>query len=106
MAGKDLAMSLAAIQIILLVTILVSFATGLWLLINMRSVAYAFRGLDAIDPGPGPRRASRGTVIAILAAFFLSLAGTLGIWFWAMDGDAPADVHGQPLGAEDGAAAV
>ena len=80
-------MPLWLVQTSLAVAILVTAASGVWLMINARAVARLFRGTGEIDPGPGPRRASRGTVWAVIVAFNLGWIASVSIWSWAMDSD-------------------
>ncbi|QZH75936.1 MAG: hypothetical protein JY451_04985 [Erythrobacter sp.] len=66
----------------------IALASGLWLLLNLRSVAAAFGNHRGIVPGPGPRTASRRKVIAVLIAFNLGWLASIGLWAWAIDRDA------------------
>lgn len=75
-------------QILLALTILITAGTGIWLLINLRSVARLFRSTGEIEPGPGPRPASRSTVLAMLVAFNIGWIGSIAVWSWAMTDDA------------------
>lgn len=79
-------------QIMLALAILLTAGTGVWLLINARSVARLFRHSDIIDPGPRLGRQSprppRGVVLAMLAAFNVGWLGSVAIWSWAMTDEA------------------
>ncbi len=74
-------------QMLLALAVIATFAAGIWLMINARSVARVFRG-NLIDPGPGPRLASRRTVLAIITAFVLGFLASIAIWSWAMTDEA------------------
>ena len=75
-------------QVLLGLAIAVTAASGIWLLINLRSVAGLFRSSGEITPGPGPRMASRARVITMLILFNLGWIASVAIWTWAMSEDA------------------
>lgn len=75
-------------QVLLAIAIVLTAATGTWLLINLRSVARLFRSTGEINPGPGRRFASKSTVIAMLVAFNIGWIGSVAIWSWALTEDA------------------
>lgn len=79
-------------QVLLALLILLTAATGIWLLINLRSVARLFRSTGEIEPGPGPRPAAKSTVVAMLVAFNVGWIGSIAVWSWAMTADATETV--------------
>lgn len=83
-------------QVLLALAILLTAASGTWLLINLRSVARLFRSTGEIVPGPGRRLASKGTVVAMLIAFNVGWIGSIAIWSWVMTGEANQVVAAEP----------
>ncbi|AKH43062.1 hypothetical protein FHS61_001239 [Altererythrobacter atlanticus] len=83
-------------QILLALAIMMTAVAGIWLLVNARAVARLFRSTGIIEPGPGPRRASRRAVVVALVAFNIGWIGSIAIWSWAMSDDAPMVVDTQP----------
>lgn len=85
-------MPLAIVQIMLVLAIVVTAASGVWLMINARSVAWLFRKSEAIDPGPNtgrrPHFQSRGRVLAVLVAFNIGWIAAVVIWSWAITEEA------------------
>lgn len=73
-------------QAILALSIIITMATGVWLMLNARAVARLFRSTGFIVPGPGPRLAGRPAVIAALVMFNLGWIASVGIWSWAING--------------------
>ena len=71
-------------QVALALAIIVTVGSGLWLMINARAVARLFGRGSEIEPGPGPRTASRGATWAVIAAFNLGWVASVAIWTWAM----------------------
>ncbi len=85
-------MPLVVVQIMLALAILLTAASGLWLMINARSLARVFRKSDVIEPGPSTGRHARvqpkGRVLAVLVAFNLGWIGAVVIWSWAITQEA------------------
>lgn len=75
-------------QTMLALTIIVTAVTGVWLLINLRAVARLFRRSGVIQPGPGPRLASKRTTAMMLVLFNLAWIGSIAVWSWVMTGEA------------------
>ena len=75
-------------QVLLAIAILLTAIAAIWLLINLRAVARLFRNTGEIEPGPGPRRASKRTTLIMLVAFNLGWIASLAIWSWAMTDEA------------------
>ncbi|KPL69383.1 hypothetical protein SZ64_15465 [Erythrobacter sp. SG61-1L] len=89
-------------QIALALAILLTAATGIWLLINARAVARLFRRSDIIQPGPALGRQTpppRRLVLAMLAGFTLGWVGSVAIWSWAMTEEAVEVVDARASGA-------
>lgn len=75
-------------QTALALAIVLTAASGTLLMINARALARLFRKRPEIEPGPGPRGASRKVVIALLVAFNLGWITTVAIWSWVASGEA------------------
>lgn len=92
-------MPLIVPQMMLLLAILLTVGTGLWLMINARSVARLFRNTGFIDPGPTlgrPRQPpSKQLVIAMIVAFNVGWIASVAIWSWAMT-DQAAQIVASP----------
>ncbi|WP_188054116.1 MULTISPECIES: hypothetical protein [unclassified Sphingosinithalassobacter] len=81
-------MPLATFPLLLALCIVVTAVSGIWLMLNARSVAALFRGRTEIVPGPGRRRASRGAVIAMLILFNLGWIGAIAVQWIGWEGAA------------------
>ncbi len=90
-------MPLVVVQIVLGLSILLTAASGVWLMINARSVAWLFRKSDAIEPGPSTgrhaHRQPKGMVLAILVAFNIGWIAAVVIWSWSVSEEASALVE-------------
>lgn len=72
------------------VSVIVTLAAGIWLLLHLVAFARTFAGTADIVPSPKPARASRRAVRFALAAFGLGLASTLTLQVLALTGVANA----------------
>lgn len=75
-------------QVLLALTIVVTAATGIWLLLNLRAIARLFRSSGVVEPGPGPRPPSKRTTAIMLILFNLAWIGSVAVWSWVMTGEA------------------
>ncbi|QIG78976.1 hypothetical protein [Stakelama tenebrarum] len=89
-------MTTTGFPLLLVIAILVTAVTGIWLLLNARSVAALFRGVPDIEPGPGRKRAPRGTTIVMLILFNIGWISAVAIEWTAWNGAANAVTQAQP----------
>ncbi|MBZ6378412.1 hypothetical protein B5C34_13000 [Pacificimonas flava] len=80
-------MPLAVVPILFALAILVTAVSGVWLMLNARSVAALFRDRDVIEPGPGRPRRSRKAVIVALVLFNLGWMSAVAIQWASWEGE-------------------
>lgn len=73
-------MSLELLQLIVFLIGVLTLASGVWLLVHARDVARVFRREPEVAVGPGPRKASRSSVIFALLLFNLGWISALVFW--------------------------
>ena len=79
-------MSLALVPILFALAIIVTVVSGLWLMLNARSLAALFRSRDAIAVGPGRPRRSRRAVIVALILFNLGWISAVALQWASWEG--------------------
>jgi hypothetical protein len=75
------------------VAIVVTMASGIWLLLHLTALARTFAGTADIVPSPKRARASRRTVLLMLAIFGAGLLLSFAMQVLAMTGTANAWIH-------------
>ena len=77
-------MPLFALQITIFLLGVITLVSGMWLFVHARDVMRLFRSEPDIEPGPGPRVASRTLVIAMLAIFNAGWIAAIAFWSWSI----------------------
>jgi len=75
-------------QVLLALIVAVTAVTAIWLLLNLHAVAWLFRRSGVVEPGPGPRRASRRLTVIMLILFNIGWISSIAVWSWVITGEA------------------